>query len=189
MANNYVIDLQEVGNYIMKQGYDFNGDVNTAENLKKIREAALDRLKQFLGYEFTSAAYTDVWYAGNGTQKLWLRHRPITALTSIEVNGSTYDTTDFDISDGRYIYWDDDYFPQGWHKVKLTYTAGWTRVTMPGTIRLAALKLCAYYYNMQGREGLSAESRDDGSNFTYDLEQEETILGSINQYQAVYTDD
>lgn len=183
--NDFLISLQDLQNYLYKGGYASPTNINNDNILQMLREAAQDRIKSYLGYNFISASYTDHYYSGSSSPIIYLYHRPITVLNSVKVEDSEVDVINFDIiEDGRAIYYVDGRFPQGVNNIKLSYQAGWTRTTMPASIRLAALKLCSMWYSAQNREGKTSESQENGVSASFDFN-EETILTSIQQYKAM----
>lgn len=180
--NDFLISLQDVQNYLTKQGYNAPTNINSDNILQQLREAALDRITSYLGYKFISNSYTDERYDGNDAQLIYTRHRPVTTINSVKINDAEYSLDNFEIfQDGRAIFYNGGLFIGD---VKLSYQAGYTRTTMPASIRLAALKLCALWYNAENREGITSEAQQDGSSKSFDFT-EENILSSIYQYKAM----
>lgn len=182
--NDYLISYQEAENYLFKQGYTAPGNIDSENNIKIFREASADAIEKYLGYAFSSKTYTDKYYNGNSTHIMYLDHRPITALSAVEISDSTITASDVSISGEDYLYYEDGYFTTGIHNVKLTYTAGYTRTTMPGIFRLTALRLVGFYYNLQNREGTSSESRENGSSSSIDLNQKNEILSDLMKFRS-----
>jgi hypothetical protein len=183
--NDFLISLQDVQNYLFKQGYNAPTNINSDTNLQLLREAAYDRIKKYLGYDFISASYTDEYYNGNSKSLIYVRHRPITSLNTVKINDSEYDVDGFDVvEDGNAIYYKDGYFPYSINNIKLSYQAGWTRTSMPPSIRLVALKLCSLWYKQQGVEGMTSQSNQDGTSYSYDFS-EDDVLGVIYNFKAM----
>lgn len=183
--NDFLISLQDIQNYLFKQGYNAPTNVNADNNIQILREAALDRIKGYLGYDFISTAYTDKYYNGYGLNILYAKHRPITTLNTVKIYDAEYSVDSFDIvENGNAIYYKDGFFPSSLNSIKLSYQAGYTRTTMPPSIRLTALKLCALWYNLQNREGKTSESLESGASASFDFS-EDDILKSIYPYKAM----
>lgn len=183
--NDFLISLQDIQNYLYKQGYNSPTNINADNNLQMMREAAQDRIRKYLGYNFISASYTDEYYNGNGMRLLYSRHRPIITLNSVKIDNAEQNINKFTtIDDGNAVYYIDGYFPTEINNIKLSYQAGWTRTTMPPSIRLAALRLCALWYNQQNREGKTSESQENGVSAAFDFN-ESNILESIYNYKAM----
>lgn len=181
--NDFLISLQDVQNYLARIGYDVPTNINADNNLQYLREAAQERIKNYIGYNFLSASYTDERYKGTDSQIIYTRHRPITAINTVKIDGSEVDA-DFEIfQDGRAIFYDNGIFPAS-SDIKLSYQAGYTRTSMPADLRLAALKLCTLWFNLQNREGKTSESQENGASASFDPS-EENILSGIYHHKAM----
>jgi len=182
--NDFLISLQDVQNYLFKQGMNSPTNINADNNLQMFREAAADRMSKYLGYDFVSKAVNDYYYNGNDTEIIYTDHRPITSLVGITINDVEQDTTDFIISNtGWSIHKKNGIFYNGNMNVKMSYQAGYTRTTMPPIFRKCALELVSLWYKLQNREGVTSESQENGTSASFNREQEDIILRSIREYK------
>jgi hypothetical protein len=124
-----------------------------AEITRLIAEAS-DVILAYLNRAFDAATYTETYDSGDG--RLFLRHRPVTGITSIATNPPAFDVvTDpaayrFDPDTGEVrAAWSGGYFPGwadwpgfwagfGWRSVKVVYTAG---AAVPPAVSGACLRM------------------------------------------------
>lgn len=98
--------------------------------------AASAWLEKRLGYDVATASHTEI-LDGNGLDRIWLRHTPITAITSVTMeddDGTSHSLTVatdvvYDAATGRLLIGPDnvsdyDVFPKGLRNVTVVYTAG-----------------------------------------------------------------
>jgi len=188
MSQNYLVDIVDVVRNLQGRGYDANSTPNLEENLKIYRSAAHKRICNYVGYEILSTAYTDELYFGNGTHYLDLINRPITAITTVKADDVEQTLSLFEIYHSRALYYKDGFFHR-YNDWKISYTAGYTRTTMPGDIRLVSLELIALYASESGPKGsigLSSFSQPEGSGSTFDPESEDRILSKLDSYRSMH---
>lgn len=113
--------------------------------LEALINMASDVIEQHVGTPILTGGYDEV-LDGDGTNVLIPRHYPIVEVTSIEIDGESLAEDDYYVYD-TYIY-SDIVFPAGNKNVELEYSAGWgdDMDSVPGTFKLACLKLAAYWY-------------------------------------------
>lgn len=140
-----------------------------------------------LGSDFVSQAYTTEKYDGNGQTKLWLRHRPITAVASLEINEVAVQAAADSISAGFLFDKDQlyivqgtnvpvgsvlftDRFPRGQQNISVTYTAGRTIALTPKSLISAHRKQVAHEYRERDRIGEKSKTLGPDQNITYNLD-------------------
>jgi len=121
--------------------------VRVSRLLELASEAVLARAH---GQNITSRTYTDATLYGHEGAFLFPQ-RPVTAVASVEVNGTTYTSDDYRFTpggdrrpaqlirrvSGRDAAW-------GWHEATVTYTAGWE--TVPAQIIAATVAVARGAY-------------------------------------------
>lgn len=121
--------------------------VRVSRLLELASEAVLARAH---GQNVTSQTYTDATLYGHEGAFLFPQ-RPVTAVASVEVNGTTYTSGDYRFTpggdrrpaqlirrvSGRDAAW-------GWHEATVTYTAGWE--TVPAQIIAATVAVARGAY-------------------------------------------
>lgn len=163
-----------------------------------------DRIKSYLGYSLEQANYTDEIYDGNGTNELYPRDIPVTAITTLQVfeGMNSDDTEDWEtwrVADDDYtrllirknglvIFMDGNVFPKGNQNIKLTYTAGYTSVTLPQDIQGVCKELMILKYKGIDQRALGTPSISLGvgssGSYTYELD-EDKILKKIEHYKLI----
>jgi len=175
--------------------------------LENLLSAAGRIIEDYCGREFESGSHTER-HTGDGTAQVWLRHFPITALTSVTItdgNGTDYsiDTGEFDYDastregDGRLWFYpwvegtsrDYNVFPTGQTKnVSIVYTAGFS--TMPDDIQEACIKIALALYGQGAtskpgvtsfKMGEYSETRGTGSTKA----EIDTLLITLNNYRVL----
>jgi hypothetical protein len=123
-------------------------------------DALIDAMSTFVLNElnitkFTSASYTES-YSGVGNPRLFMRQRPVTAITSLTIDGQTIPASADGIAAG-YVFDDNTImligycFSTGFQNVRVTYTAG--RAGVPTDVAQMAKDLCAAKWKRRGRIG------------------------------------
>ena len=121
-----------------------------------------DKVERYLGTAIDSATFTDEAYDGDGSQELWLKNYPVTAVSAVKIVSDDGTTTTLASADYRWSSqgkivrlpyyggmlptrdsWGDpiglgggSVFPNGFQNVKVTYTAGYG--TVPDDLQYAA---------------------------------------------------
>ena len=141
-------------------------DTTTSEDdkLEMILSGVDAAVKRYCNRDLESRTYSSELYSGHGHDILYLKQRPLTAVSSLKVavggyggvgnsDAFTADTawtqntdyilgsTDEDEHNMAEIIAIRTNFPAGKRNVQVTYTAGYT--TVPADIKLAVLQLCA----------------------------------------------
>jgi len=128
--------------------------------LLRMIDAASDAIETYCSRTFLSATYNEV-RDGTGQRKLTMRHFPITAVSSVTVNGQAISARQAPMGTGFTF---DEYsvrlsgsmFDTGLDNVAVTYTAGLAEV--PSSIDLACCEMVALRYKARDRLGVSSKS-------------------------------
>jgi hypothetical protein len=121
-------------------------------------------VRSYLNRDITTAEYTEL-KEGSGTQTLMLGQYPITAVSSVSVDGVSQDLTYITARNGLLIRADGQKWPRGYANVSVTYTAGY--VTIPYDIGQATLEICAWRYEESKRIGQSSKSAGGHETVSY----------------------
>ena len=188
MQISYLVTMEQALNFLSNQGLTGATNNNYENNIKLYRLAAHDKICNYLGYEIVSTEYIDEVYSGcNGTD-LYLKHRPITSLSSIKIDDFVLDNTVTIIDDNR--LYNDNGWGRGKYNYKISYTAGWTQALMPNDIRLVALQLIALYQAQIGGGGTSigksSFSDGNGGSESIDFDAETRLLDSLASYKKIW---
>lgn len=140
---------------------EFLGITSTASDsaLNLLIEAASVAVESYLSRSLLSANVTEI-QNGNGTELLWLRNFPVTAVNSVKVNGKVVPiTTDFYTSGVRYtdsvLIYQGGIFPKGYSNIEVNYTGGY--LTLPMDIQRAVAEIAGL--GLKQREHLDVSSK------------------------------
>ena len=180
-ADNALITLAEIKEWLNLTGSDDNDFLQ-----RSINEWS-DTIETRLGRTILSANYTDEVHDG-GKRAVTLDNFPVTAISSIAVDGTALGTDDYTLkAKSGIIRMASGYnFAGGPGDILVSYTAGYT--TAPGDLKRAVTQLVAleFYLSGHGRKALAkrSESTGDGST-TYERgpeDQEKIIRGIVRRY-------
>ena len=146
-------------------------------------EAASRTIQNYIGYSPVSQSYTDEFHEGDGTDRIYTKARPITAITTITVEDGSVDTSGVS---NRTTYIDlEGYAPTRGAEILVDYTAGYS--TIPYDMQMACLQIAGYYEAQQDTTGLNALSSrsNDTTSRTLDDGFIDRILGALVEYQRV----
>ena len=153
-------------------------------NPQRYCDAAMEAVKNYLGYDPESQAYTQT-VKGDGGLLLALKAMPITAISALSIDGVTADPTLLEVESENYIcFKDGTQFDKG-SRYTVTFTAGFA--TVPDIIKTTALQIGTLLWESAGGNlAVSSTSfADTGSrvfnNFTADR-----FLKQIAQYKRVF---
>lgn len=171
--------------------------------IEELGEGVDQRFYDFLGSDFATQAYTSEKYDGNGQTKLWLRHRPITAVASLEINEVAVQAAADSISAGFLFDKDQlyivqgtnvpvgsvlftDRFPRGQQNISVTYTAGFTFALTPKSLISAHRKQVAHEYKERDRIGEKSKTLGPDQNISYNLDEwAPGVLQVLQRYKNV----
>lgn len=154
-------------------------------------DTAADRIDAYCNTQFTTGTATSEVYSGDGGRVIWLAHRPAIAITTVVVDDSTLASSEYELEDyRRLVIPEGDYnprlrssagcWPLGTNNIEVTYSYGYAAV--PNAVKLATMKLAAFYYRRDGSGGVKAENLG-GRGLTYsDDELPADIRGLLARY-------
>ncbi len=170
--------------------------------LVDLAESVDVRFFQEIGDDFIEQAYSEK-YDGDGQTKLWLRHRPITAVASLEINevavqaaadsisaGFLFDKDQLYIVQGTNVpagsFLFTDRFPRGQQNISVTYTAGRTFALTPKSLISAHRKQVAFEYKERDRIGEKSKTLGPDQNISYNLDEwAPGVLRVLQRYKNV----
>lgn len=133
-------------------------------------------VEDFCRRKFTQTTYTET-YDGSGIGRIWLRQKPVIAVSAVLINGdaleNTYesawhfnaDTGELTRSDGqddiRFVPW----FPRGAGNIQVTYAAGYLDIPLP--VKRATILTVRYIYQLGQRTWL--EKSESIGDYSYTL--------------------
>jgi hypothetical protein len=127
-------------------------------------DSAEQIVKDYLSYNPASQAYTHT-LSGSGLSFMQLRAKPVTALTSVTIDGASRAVGDFRLEDERLYDTTGDIFYLG-ATVVVAYTAGWSSV--PGIIKLAVMRIASLLAMEAGENiGVTSTTFDGGNSRTF----------------------
>jgi len=148
-------------------------------------------IENYLDRTILTASYT-AYLDGKGGELLALKNYPVTAVSTVEIDGAVipsavglptamgYDFTDYSIVLRGYR------FTRGAKNIKVAYTAGFASV--PGEIEQACIDLVSYWY--RGRGWIGEQSKILGTqNVTYQVKdmpaQVKSVLDSLKRVAPI----
>jgi hypothetical protein len=157
---NNLISLDDLHKYLeleTSDGYD--------TKLENLIDAVSWFFNTYTNRELKSRAQTEL-IDGDNTDTIFIKHYPITAITSIHVSTDTprsYGSAELISSDDYVRYEDegkvcllDSYFDKGYQTVKIIYTGGYT--TIPHELQLAAKEMCVMAWTKQKEKVIGMSS-------------------------------
>ncbi|MFQ5863160.1 MAG: head-tail connector protein [Candidatus Brocadiales bacterium] len=138
---------------------EYLGISGTSEDalLSRLADWATDLIHSYCGRIFPGASY-DEYYDGDGTEGLLANQYPISAVTSLEVNGISKDASTYTLyGQLGLLKLKSGTFPKGKKNVRLQYTAGYS--TIPKDLEQAAIELVALKYYDRGRNRLGIDAK------------------------------
>lgn len=125
----------------------------TDATLTRLISAVSAQIKQFLSYDVLTGSY-DETYSGRGATRMMLRQMPVTAVSSLQIDGqaipaSTSPTQAGFVFDDISIALRGYTFCRGVQNVAISYTAGWA--TTPLDIEQAALEWIKVMWDRKDR--------------------------------------
>lgn len=142
--------------------------------------------QQELGWGYFEATFTNERYDGNDATSIFVRYPPLSAVTSVKVNGAVIPAAADPAGAGWLIGGDAALgeialvggarFPFGTLNVEISYTGGYA--TIPGHIRQAAAKQTAYLYRGRTRIGENSKTLGAGSQAQFETD---ALLPEVQQ--------
>ncbi|MFZ5688670.1 MAG: phage head-tail connector protein [Bacillota bacterium] len=183
-------------------------DDTQKSSIERMINAVSEFIEGYCDRHFEKATYTEK-YRGNGRQKLLLNQYPVTAVTSVTVNGTTVDPAEYEVLSEEGILYNDGLWPwTGYYVgligeptgsklgIEVQYTAGYVLPKDDGTgtppavrnlpydLEDACIELVAIRYEMRGSEHMKRETIGPlTSEFIQDIP--EHILKVLNKYKKL----
>ena len=151
--------------------------------LGQLVDRATKAIESYCKRTFSSASYTE-YHDGKGASALILKHRPVTAVTSVHDDADRVFGADSLIASTDYIVREAEgiiewltssstfpstaaYFYDYQLNVKVIYTAGYS--TIPDDLEQACIMLAAllYHRGKQGADGIKQEAQSGAYSVTY----------------------
>jgi hypothetical protein len=124
-------------------------------------------VKERLGYDPASQAYTAQILRGTGRADIQLKAKPISLLSSVTVDGEARTIADFLVDGERIEDKNGKLFPDD-ALVVVTYTAGYAAAAMPAIIKLTIMDIASLLAMNRGENiGVSSFVGDGGMSRTF----------------------
>lgn len=158
MRVNMIVSVSQFDTY----SGNFENDTDVVSLKTSILKAAEEKVVDYLGFSPESATRTD-YISAIGQNRLYLYAHPVSAVSSLKINGSAVDASAFTLND-TYLRLKDGVFPTGIENIEVTYTAGWSSQTMPDVIKMVILQIATLMLEETGGNiGITGKSFDDNS--------------------------
>jgi len=174
------ITAQDLQNYEKKVPKE--GDTSP----QKYCNAAMEMVKDFLGYDPEVKQYTSI-VRGDGGSLLELEAFPINSITALKIAGESVDVSLVQVEKKNYICMaDDSPFIKG-VKYTVTYTAGYAYMQVPEVIRQVALQIAALFWESAGGNlAVSSTSYESSGTRVFNNFQADRFLKQIQMYKKAW---
>lgn len=156
----------------VKETLGISSGEDSKDNLitRKINQAT-DMMERWCGYNvdqhFAETTYTNEEYDGNGSNRLILRNRPVTSITSFQYRDTTQNTDDWTDVESELYFRDEKpgiislLFTQTDHfqRYRVSYVAGYS--TIPHDLAEACATLAAYLTD-NSQTGVAVKRKEEG---------------------------
>ena len=162
---------------------EYLGVTATSEDalISRLVDWATDLIHSYCGRIFSEAAY-DEYYDGDGTEGLLVNQYPISAVSSVEVNGTSRDASSYALyGQLGLLRLKSAAFPRGKKNVRVQYTAGYA--TIPNDLEQAAIELVALKCYDRGRNRLGLASKGGASDAFHLPDEVKAILDIYKRYR------
>lgn len=142
-----------------------------------------------LGRDILTANYTEV-YSGNGRNILTVNQYPITAVTSLVVNGVAISAVTGPFGYGyqferQRIYMIGGVFPEGVRNISVAYAAGYALASIPSDVVRALLEQVGYVYQSRKRIGVKSQTTQGQTDAFNDEELLPRVQGVLAKHQRL----
>lgn len=130
---------------------------------------------------------------GNASPRIYLPVTPITEIDSIIVDNThafvtqALDPSEYHVDQKSGIITRYQYrWPTGFFNIRVTYTAGWTRETMPTDIQKACVEAIGTAWNRQNDEsyGIQSKTMPNGVNISYEPRLSPDVFGTFAELRV-----
>ena len=143
----------------VQQWLGITSPAQDAALLQRLVSAASAMIQSYIGYNVALTTYTET-RSGSGKNSLFLKNRPVTAISSLSVAGIAQTPSlaygqpgyAFDVES---VFLTGSAFGCGFQNVTITYTAGYA--TTPLDIAQACIELVALRYKLRDKTGFVSE--------------------------------
>jgi len=183
-------DLDSIRKWL-RIGYDATGTYSFA--LQTGDDALLTQLGADLTAEFVSelgrdiltASYSEI-HSGNGKSVISLDQYPISAVSSLVVDGMTISAVTGPFGFGyqferQKLYFIGGVFPEGVRNILVSYTAGYAAV--PADIVRALLEQIGYVYRSRSRIGVKSQTVQGQTDAFHTEELLPSVLGILDKHR------
>jgi hypothetical protein len=171
----------------VKQYLQIEPDDTSADDLlERMIDAASVTIERYCGRTFLQANYTEVRH-GTGQRRMSVRNIPMTAVSSVTVNGRSIPARPGATGQGFTF---DQYcvnltgydFTDGYDNVAISYTAGFAAV--PADVDLACCELVSLRYKTIDRLGVTSKSLA-GESISFNMgDFSEPVKRALDQYRV-----
>lgn len=154
--------------------------------LTRMLDAATASMERYMARTILSASYTET-RSGTGGNALTLRNRPISAVSSVTVNGTAWAASDGRstgyVFDGETLFAIGNIFARASQNVVVTYTAGYA--TVPADLEQACIELVGAKYKERDRIGIQSKGLA-GESISYIVKEfPDSVMAAMAQYRNV----
>ncbi|TAH55199.1 MAG: hypothetical protein EWM51_03705 [Treponema sp.] len=124
-------------------------------------QAASEIVRDFLRYDPNEKEYVS-YFDGSGTKSISLGIKPVSVVASVEVlEGGIWvikPVAEFYVRE-HFLYWSTLAFPAGDANIRVTFTAGYAAIDIPGVMKITALRIGGVLASEQdGNIGITSKS-------------------------------
>lgn len=151
--------------------------------LTQLISAASAWIRSYLNRDITQGTYTEV-LDGTGSTRQMVGQYPVTAVTSLTVDGNAVDPSGVAMRGTLLIRTDGEVFPEGFANVAVNYTAGYASV--PGDIAQNCTELVAWRYKERDRIGQASKTAGGQETVSYQTKDvPDDVKTSLNNWRKV----
>lgn len=144
----------------------YSGNCETGAEVVALKTLILQSTQEIvtnhLGFNPESSEHDD-FISAIGTNRLYLYAHPITLVTSVAVDGVALQSDEYTIHD-NYLRLKQGVWPLGIENVEVVYTAGWSALTLPDTVKMVILQIATLMLQEAGENiGITGKSFGENS--------------------------
>lgn len=144
----------------------YSGNYETGTDVVNLKTLILQSTQEIvanhLGFNPESSQYDD-FISAIGTNRLYLYAHPVTLVSSVAVDGVPVMSDAYTVHD-NYLRLKDGVWPLGIENVEVVYTAGWSALTLPDTVKMVILQIATLMLQEAGENiGITGKSFGENS--------------------------